>query len=56
MNLDGSVNIADVVALQNYLLGRKPLSDESKAAADLDGSGKLNVFDLMLLKRLICSK
>lgn len=56
VNLDGSVNIADVVALQNYLLGRKPLSDESKAAADLDGSGKLNVFDQILLKKLICSK
>ncbi len=56
VNLDGSVNIADAVVLQNYLLGRKPLSADSKTAADMDCNGKINVFDIMLLKRLICSK
>ena len=51
-NSDGDVNIADVVALQNYLMGRK-----SKIAnADMNGDGKNNIFDLIALKRKIYKK
>ena len=51
INEDGEISIADVVTLSGYLLGRAPLSDSQKQAADLTDDGKLNVFDLILLKR-----
>ncbi len=51
INEDGEISIADVVTLSGYLLGRAPLSDSQKRAADLTDDGKLNVFDLILLKR-----
>ena len=53
VNSDGTLSIADVVTLQNWLLGRYSSPDLSKA--DLDGSGTINVFDLILLKRLVCA-
>jgi pectin lyase len=53
VNNDGELNIADAVKLQNYLLGRKSASDINLIYADLDGNGAINVFDLILLKRMI---
>ena len=53
INEDGEISIADVVTLSGYLLGRAPLSDSQKRAADLTDDGKLNVFDLILLKRKV---
>ncbi len=51
INSDKYLNIADIVCLNNYLLGRAPLTDAQKQQADLSRDGKLNVFDLILLKR-----
>ena len=53
VNNDGVLSIADAVKLQNWLLGRKSASDIALGSADLDGNGKVNVFDLMILKRKI---
>jgi len=47
---DGVTNIADVVALQKYLLTVDSSLPNPKAA-DMDGNGRLNAADLTLLKR-----
>ncbi len=49
VNADGSVDAADVVMLQDYLLCRGSLTDP--AAAELYRDGVINVADLALLKR-----
>ena len=49
-NNDGEFNISDIVAFQNWLLGRTTKLENWKAA-DLCEDGKLNVFDLCLLRR-----
>lgn len=53
VNSDGSVDIADVVALQKFLLMQTVLNEEQGAQADLDGNRKLSAADLTLLKRLL---
>ncbi len=50
VNGDGTVNVADVVALQKYLLGYET---EVTAAADVNEDDIVNVVDLGLLKRLV---
>ena len=53
VNGDRSANIADAVLLQKWLLN-KPDSDMTEwTAADIYEDGKLNVYDLTLLKQLI---
>ncbi|MBE6846038.1 MAG: carbohydrate-binding domain-containing protein [Ruminococcus sp.] len=49
LNTDDSVNIADVVLLQQYLLNKAEISADVNA--DLTGDGKVNVFDFVQLKR-----
>lgn len=50
VNMDGSVNTADIIALQRYLLGDRVLID--LLAANRVKDGKINGFDLAALKRL----
>ena len=50
-NADTSVNIADAVILQKYLLGSGELTDQY--AADLCTDGKINVFDMILMRQKI---
>ena len=53
VNGDKSANIADAVLLQKWLLN-KPDSDLTEwTAADIYEDGKLNVYDLVLLKQMI---
>ena len=55
VNADGTVSVADAVALQKYLLTEvRALPDWS--AGDLDQNGRLNAADLTLLKRLLLGK
>ncbi len=49
VNLDGVVNIADGVAMQNYLLGKEKFSKEQSERADVDGNDKINSFDFIVL-------
>lgn len=51
VNSDGQMNAADVVALQKYLLNLGELADAK--AADMTQDGKINIFDLMVLKRSV---
>ena len=55
VNLDGSVSIADAIALSKFLLSETALTAEQAAQADIDGNQKLNAVDLTLLKRMLLS-
>lgn len=55
VNADGEVNMADLVMLQNFLLGRD-VSLPCGSGADVCEDDKINVFDLCLLKRIIVGK
>lgn len=51
VNLDGSFNVADVVLLQKWLLAVPEITLEKWENADFCVDGKLDVFDLCLMKR-----
>ena len=52
VNNDGDFNIADAVALQNFLLARSDLIINWQAA-DICTDQRLNVYDLILMKELL---
>lgn len=56
VTLDGSVNLSDVVAAQQYLLNERTLSAEAGANADYNADGVCNVIDLILIKRAVLDK
>ena len=51
-DLDGAVGVSDIVLLQRWLLEVPAEGDYRLENCDLDGNGRLDVFDLGLLKRL----
>lgn len=51
VNLDGAVNIADLVLLQKYLLRIGTLTAEQGFNGDMDGDNTLDIFDNVLLRR-----
>lgn len=54
VNKDGEFTIADVVSMQNYLLGRDSLADWK--AGDVNTDEVIDVFDLCRMKNMILSK
>lgn len=53
INADKSVNIADAVLLQKYLLNQEVLTEEQWGEADLQGDKKVNGIDLALLRAIL---
>ncbi len=53
VNQDGVCSILDVINLQKYLLGKEKL--ENWKAADLSGDNLINIYDFILLKKLLLS-
>lgn len=54
VNLDGSVNIADAVMMQHFLLrDLKVLNSQGRENADMDSDGRLDAFDMALLRKAI---
>ena len=54
VNLDGDVDIMDVILLNKYLLGRETLSDNSKTNADVNVNKKWEADDsLNILKCVV---
>ena len=49
VNLDGSLNVLDVVLLANAVLDNSNLTDEQEANADFNNDDSLNVLDVVLL-------
>ncbi len=56
VNADGSCTVADAVALQKWLLAASDAAPLDGKAADLTGDGRLNAFDLAVLKRELLKK
>ncbi len=52
IDMDGDIDMADIVLLQKYLAGKVKTID---GYADMNGDDKLNVFDLIALKRTVIS-
>ena len=55
VNCDGTVSIADIVSLQNFLLGRTKSLGNWKNA-DLCKDNRLDAFDMILMRRLLIEK
>lgn len=53
VNLNGTVSMADVLLLQNYLAGAAALSAEQLAAADFNKDGAVNTQDVMAIQRYL---
>ncbi len=53
VNADGAFTILDAVMMQKYLLGLESLTDVQ--AGELTGDGKINIFDLNVMKRMLDS-
>ena len=53
VNNDGEFSIADIVAFQKWLLAASDAELANWKAADLCEDDKLDVFDLVLMRRLI---
>ena len=51
VNADGKFNVADVVALQKWLLAVPDVKLNNWKAADFCEDNRLDVFDLCLMKR-----
>lgn len=56
VNLDGAFNIADVVTLQKWLLGAPDAKLADCQAADICGDFKIDVFDLIMMKKALVKK
>lgn len=53
INRDDWVSVADIVILKNYLLGRYGLNENQYIAADINGDGNIDPFDLAELQDII---
>ncbi len=49
-NEDGTVSVADLVAVANHVLGGKPVG----LAGDMNDDNVIDVYDVVLLRKLIC--
>lgn len=52
VDLDGRISAADIILLDQYLLSKTSLTKEQLDKSDCVPDGKVNAFDLALLKRL----
>ncbi|MBR6984072.1 MAG: CotH kinase family protein [Ruminococcus sp.] len=51
INMDGSVNVADLVLMDKYLHGQEGLDKAQFRLADMNGDKSGNVFDIVLLRQ-----
>ena len=55
INVDGAVNILDVVIMVNFILNSQTPTDLEFTASDLNNDGILNVLDIVQLVNIILS-
>lgn len=53
INLDGSINILDIVILINYIVDIQIPTEEELSLSDLNGDGALNILDIVQLVNII---
>ena len=51
VNADGNISIADLVSLQNFILGRSDIGKEHWVLSDVCHDGKINTFDMVMLRK-----
>ncbi|MDE7099219.1 MAG: dockerin type I repeat-containing protein [Ruminococcus sp.] len=56
VNLDGDFNISDVVLLQKWILDVPNVKLANQSGADLCNDGKIDIFDLCLMKKMLKEK
>ena len=49
VNLDGSINVADIAMIASHIKGIKALTGDSLKAADVNGDGNVNVADIAMI-------
>ena len=55
VNLDGELKVSDIVLLQKYLLSAETLTKYQYETADLNKDGKVDTFDLCLIRKALTS-
>lgn len=53
INEDGEIGVADFVLLSKYILGQSELTENQSGRADLIADGRIDVFDMIELRKLI---
>lgn len=53
INTDGSVNIADLVEMNKYILGKSSVNKDDIVLADLNYDGVTDVFDMVCMRKLV---
>lgn len=53
IDLDGNVNITDLVRLRKYLAGTETLNEEQKNNADVNKDGNVNITDLVRVRKYL---
>ncbi len=53
INPRNGVNVLDVAAMQRHILNIEPLEGYPFQAADLNGDGRVNILDILIIRRLI---
>lgn len=56
VNGDGKINITDMIAVKQDILGKSKLSGLRKSAGDVNGDGKINITDFIKIKASILGK
>ena len=56
VNGDGKINITDMIAVKQDILGKSKLSGLRKSAGDVNGDGKINITDFIKIKAAILGK
>lgn len=56
INSDGKVNIDDALVLQKYLLSEEKFTSEQYEKADINGDNSTDIFDMVLMRKLITEK
>jgi len=53
VNTDGSINVLDIVAIVNFIMGVDSPTDAEACASDSDGDGNINVLDIVSIVNVI---
>jgi len=56
VNLDGKVDVSDVVCLGKFLTAQQTLSAAQYETASLTDDNEINVFDMIALRKLVLSE
>ena len=56
INVDGDINLLDLMLCLNHVSKKKLLEGDAFSAADIDGNGAVNLSDLMRILNYVSKK